>query len=210
MGALRIFPRDTTEAARDTVQRLAEAMEWQVVLHGAGEPLDTAVAGPLLQMVVAWETGSDRPRWDVAGERPGPEAVAAGLTGEVPDPRGPGCLPSPMQTDTMTVVIPAVRDLALPQAARPRVRAYFGPDGQRQARDEFFARVGAKAPSAELAYALVAPVVIWQEWAVVGVRRPVEPGGVRLDGPGRGGAAYLFHRVAGSWRLLAIVRSWGG
>ena len=56
----------------------------------------------------------------------------------------------------------------------------------------------------------VAPMVIWKDYAVVGVKRPQERGGVQVDGSNRGGASYLFRRVGAEWRLLAIVRSWGG
>jgi hypothetical protein len=51
--------------------------------------------------------------------------------------------------------------------------------------------------------------VIWQDYAVVGVHRPLERGGIEVGSGSNGGAAYLLRRVAGEWRLLAIVRSWG-
>jgi len=51
--------------------------------------------------------------------------------------------------------------------------------------------------------------VIWQDYAVVGVNRPRERAGVEVGSGSNGGAAYLWRRVAGEWRLLSIVRSWG-
>ena len=209
-GALRVFPKDTTQAARDSVQAIAEAMEEIVVGRGAGSPLPAADARALLRVVVGWEAGIDRPNWDMAGTAKPRQAIATGLTGEVPDPAGPGCLPSPTATDTVTFVIPGFADMDFPRAPRPRVKAYFGPEGQLHARDEFFVDVGSKDPKAELRYILVAPMVIWKGYAMVGVRRPQELGGVQVDGSNRGGAAYLFRQVGKEWRLISVVRSWGG
>ncbi len=207
-GALRVFPADTTPAQRDTLQREMERMEAAVLAAGVGGSLATPEARALLQVVLAWEAGILRPRWDVADGEP-PRAFAAGLTGEVPDPRGPGCLPSPVARDTVTVVVPGVDDLPLPGAPRPRIKAYFGAEAQRHARDEFYAAVGARDPEAPLAYLQLAPVVVWREWALTGVRRPVERGGVAVAGGSEGGAVYLWRLVGREWRLVAVVRSWG-
>lgn len=209
-GALRIFPADTTAGARDSVQQLVERMEQQVVLRGVGSALDTPDARRLLRVIVGWEAGIDRPTWDSDRREPSRVAVATGLTGEVPDPEGPGCLPSPLASDTVVFAIPGFTGMEFPKAPSPRVMAYFGPEGQRHARDEFYARIGRTNPEAELAYIVVAPMVIWRDYAVVGVRRPVERGGVAIGQASRGGAAYLMRRTGSEWRLLAIVRSWGG
>ncbi|MFN5598685.1 MAG: hypothetical protein ACK5AK_04805, partial [Gemmatimonas sp.] len=93
---------------------------------------------------------------------------------------------------------------------KPRVKAYYGPDGYLRARDEFFAEVGSKNPEADLLYVVVAPMVLWKDYAVVGVRRPQERGGVQVGDSNRGGASYLFRKTGQEWRLLSIVRSWGG
>jgi len=207
-GALRVFPVDTTPAQRDTLQREMERMEAAVLAAGVGGSLATPEARALLQVVLAWEAGILRPRWDVADGEP-PRAFAAGLTGEVPDPRGPGCLPSPVARDTVTVVVPGVADLPLPGAPRPRIKAYFGADAPRHVRDEFYAAVGARDPEAALAYLQLAPVVVWREWALTGVRRPVERGGVAVAGGSEGGAVYLWRLVGREWRLVTVVRSWG-
>jgi len=219
-GALRVFSRDTTPEQRDSVKALVERMESIIVNRGAGSRLDTPEAARLLRVIVGWEAGIDRPFWDElepAGRgaaRPKlREAVATGMTGELPDPLGPGCLPSPLASDTVTFVLPGFRTMDFPKAPKPRVKAYFGAEAQRHARDEFHAAVGRLKPEAELTYMLVAPVVLWRDYALVAVRRPVEPGGVILDRPGRGGAVYLMRRsgagAAAEWRLVTIVRTWG-
>lgn len=219
-GALRVFSRDTTPEQRDSVQAMVERMESIIVNRGAGSRLDTPEARRLLRVIVGWEAGIDRPFWDElepagrSAARPKlREAVATGMTGEVPDPQGPGCLPSPLASDTVTFVVPGFSSMDFPKAPRPRVKAYFGPEAQRHARDEFHAAVGRTRPEAELTYMLVAPMVIWRDYALVAVRRPVEPGGVILDAAGRGGAVYLMRRsgtgATAEWRLVTIVRTWG-
>jgi len=190
------------------LQATVERMEQAIVLQGVGRSLATPEARALLRVVVGWEAGIDRPRWDEDGAGVH-RAVATGLTGDVPDPTKPGCLPSPILSDTVTFVVPGFADMDFPKAPTPRVKAYFGPEGQQRARDEFFTAVGAKNPSADLAYHVIAPMVIWQDYAVVGVHRPLERGGIEVGSGSNGGAAYLLRRVAGEWRLLAIVRSWG-
>jgi hypothetical protein len=207
-GSLRVFPQDTTPVLQQALQSMVERMEHTVILQGVGRSLATPEARALLRVVVGWEAGIDRPRWDEDGAGVH-RAVAAGLTGEVPDPTTPGCLPSPIVGDTVAFVVPGFADMDFPKAPRPRVKAYFGPEGQQRARDEFFAAVGSKNPSAELSYTVIAPMVLWQDYAVVGVHRPRERGGIEVGSGSNGGAAYLLRRVGGEWRLLSIVRSWG-
>ncbi len=208
-GALRVFSKAVSSAEQDSVQQLVERMETRIIARGVGAPLDTPEAGALLRVIVGWEAGIDRPRWD-ANDKVLRQAVAAGLTGEVPDPRSKKCLPSPLGSDTVTFVVPGFATMAFPKAAKPRVKAYFGRDGQQHARDEFYVQRGQANPTAELSYVVVAPMVVWHDWAVVAVNRPREPGGVVLGEPGNGGATYLLRRVSGEWRLLSIIRSWGG
>ncbi|MEQ1690992.1 MAG: hypothetical protein ABMA00_06895 [Gemmatimonas sp.] len=207
-GSLRVFANDTSVAQRDSLQRLVERMEQTIVARGVGARLDTPEARTLLRVVVGWEAGLDRPLWDVDGGA-SRETIATGLTGDVPDPRGPGCLSSPVNADTVTFVIPGYTTMDFPTAPKPRVKAYFGADAQRHARDEFFAARGRQDPLAELSYILVAPVVIWRGWALVGVDRPREKGGVDIGRNSNGGAVYLMRQTGGRWRLLTIVRTWG-
>jgi len=207
-GALRVFPKATTPEQRDSLQALVERMEHTVVSRGVGARLDTPDAQRLLRTIVGWEAGIDRPVWDVT-DGSTRMAFATGLTGEVPDPRGPGCLPSPAIGDTVTFVVPGVANMEFPKAKSPRVKAYFGVDGQRHARDEFAAAHGTASLDAELSYIVVAPIVIWREWAVLGVVRAKEKGGVDVSATNNGGAAYLMRRVGQQWRLVTVVRSWG-
>lgn len=207
-GALRVFPSDTTVAQRDSLQKLANRMEQTVIGRGVGARLDTPEARALLRTIVGWEAGIDRPMWDVDEKQSRP-AFATGLTGETPDPRGTGCLPSPVASDTVTFVIPGFADMEFPKAPKPRVKVYFGPDGQKRARDEFFTAIGSRDPEAELSYIVVAPMLIWRGWAVVGVDRPKEKGGIAVGSGSNGGAVYLMRRQGTEWRLLTVVRSWG-
>ncbi len=207
-GALRVFPTDTTSEMQQALQALVERMERAIVAQGVGRSLRTPEARALLRVVVGWEAGIDRPRWDEDGAGVH-RAVATGLTGEVPDPTTAGCLPSPVIGDTVTFVLPGFMEMEFPKAPRPRVKAYFGAAGQQRARDEFFTVEGSRNPEAELSYIVVAPMVIWQDYAMVGVNRPRERGGVAVGSGSNGGAAYLLRRVGSEWRLLSIVRSWG-
>jgi len=207
-GALRAFAKDTTPELQKSLQSLVERMEQTIVLYGAGRPLAASDSRALLRVIVGWEAGIDRPRWDENGAGVH-RAVATGLTGEVPDPTKAGCLPSPIMSDTVTFVVPGFRDMEFPKAPRLRVKAYFGPEAQPRVRNEFFTAVGSETPEAELSYIVVAPMVIWQDYAMVGVNRPRERGGFELASGSNGGAAYLLRRVGSEWRLLSIVRSWG-
>lgn len=207
-GALRVFARDTTREQRDSLQHLIEGMEQTIIARGVGAKLDTPDAAALLRIIVGWEAGIDRPTWDTDAGPP-KFAVATGLTGDVPDPRSPGCLSSPLAADTVTFVLPGFRTMEFPKAPRPRVKGYFGGDAQKHARDEFFASRGSKDPEALLTYVVVAPVVIWRGWALVGVDRPREKGGVELGAASNGGAVYLMRLVGSQWRLVTVVRSWG-
>lgn len=206
-GALRIFPSDTSPTQREITQQLVERMEQTVLARGVGARLDTPAARALLRVIVGWESGIDRPRWD-GDDKPPRLAFATGLTGEVPDPRGDGCLKSPAIGDTVTFVVPGFESMEFPKAPAPRVKAYFGPQAQQRVRDEFFAAVGSKDVAAELSYIVIAPVLIWSDWALVAVDRPREKGGVEL-GASSGGAVYLMRRAGSEWRLLSVVRSWG-
>ncbi|MDQ8161248.1 MAG: hypothetical protein P3C10_01555 [Gemmatimonadota bacterium] len=207
-GSLRVFAADTTPVQRQALQALVERMEQVILVHGVGYTLATPEARALLRVIVGWEAGIDRPRWDEDGAGVH-RALATGLTGEVPDPTSAGCLPSPVQRDTVTFVVPGFTDMEFPNAARPRVKAYLGREAPQRARDEFYTAVGSRTPEAELSYIRIAPVVIWRGYALVGVDRPRERGGIEIGVGSNGGAAYLLRRVGREWRLLSIVRSRG-
>jgi hypothetical protein len=82
-----------------------------------------------------------------------------------------------------------------------------GREGLNRFRDEFFALSGDN-PDAVLTYTNVIAVAVWRDYAVVAVNRPAELKGAILRKKTAGGAAYLFHRVNGQWRLLTITRTW--
>jgi hypothetical protein len=82
-GALRVFTNDTTPALQAALQATVERMEQAIVLQGVGRSLATPEARALLRVVVGWEAGIDRPRWDEDGAGVH-RAVATGLTGDVP------------------------------------------------------------------------------------------------------------------------------
>ena len=205
-GAFRIFPNDTTIAQRDSLQRLVNHIEQIIIGRGAGNAVDTPDGRALLRVIVGWEAGIDRPNWD-SDEKVPRHAFATGLTGEYPDPQGPGCLQA-IKQDTVTFVVPAFEDMIFPNSPEIRVKAYLGPEALFRARDEFVAH-NIRKPDAELSYIFVSPFVMWQDWAVVVVTRPIELRGVDVGRRNNGGAVYLMHKVANEWRLLSILRSWG-
>jgi hypothetical protein len=207
-GALRIFPADTSSGQQLSVQRIVESMESTIIARGLGARLDTPEAQALLRTVIGWEAGIDRPRWDTEnGEKK--YAVAAGLTGETPDPRSDRCLPSPLASDTVTFVIPGAASVDPMKGTKPAAKTYLGMGAIKRARDEFFTAVGSKNPKSELAYVRIAPVLVWRDWALATVNRPRERAGVEIGSGSNGGATYMLRRVEGEWRLLSIVRSWG-
>ena len=215
-GSLRVFPGDTLRAQQDSTQQLVEHMESTIIARGVGGPLDTPVVRSLVGTVVAWEAGVFRPRWDFEKGSKGDEsrvAIAAGLTGETPDPRSSACLPSPLAADTVRFIVPGVDRLQFPSSVKtsvkPYIGTYSGPQAQKRLRDQFFTEMGSRTPDAYLNYVVVAPVVVWRNWGLIAVNRPRERGGVELGTESNGGATYLLHRVDGEWRLLSIVRSWG-
>lgn len=207
-GSLRVFANDVTPEQRDSLQALIQRMERTIIVWGAGVPLSAADSRSLLRTIVGWEAGIDRPTWD-SDEKTPRIAIATGLTGEVPDPKGSGCLPSPVLGDTVTFVIPGFSSMEFPQAPKPRVKAYFGKDGQQHARDDFYTAIGRRDPTADLSYTVVGPLVVWRGWALVGVDRPKDRGGMEPRSGSNGGAVYMMRRVGSQWRLVSIVRSWG-
>ena len=115
----------------------------------------------------------------------------------------------PLASDTVTFVVPGMRSVDAFKGTKPAVKVYVGADGNKRAREEFFAAIGSKDPKSELAYVRVAPVLIWRDWALVAVVRPRDRAGVEIGSGSNGGATYMLHRVEGEWRLLSIVRTWG-
>lgn len=202
-GTLRIFPGDTTAAARGATEETIGALEELIVGRGLDEPRSPE----LLRAIVAWESSGERPRWDVAaGERADRRAMAPGLGGRFRNPNTRRC-ESYVALDTTTFVVPAVLGFTPPRVKGVRIGVLVGDSAFRAARAAYFTRES--RPDATLDYARVAPYVTWGDYAVATVRRQSEfRNGERAVRNDAVSASYLFHRAAGEWRLLAVARSW--
>jgi len=87
-GVLRLFPGDTTAAERARTEETVTALEEVIVSRGLDEP----PSPQLLRTIVAWESGGERPRWDVpAGASAERRAIAPGLTGQFRNPNTRRC-----------------------------------------------------------------------------------------------------------------------
>jgi len=206
-GVLRVFPGDTTAVERARTERLIEGLETLIVSRG----LDAPPSSDLLRAILAWEANGARPRWDVAGgESAERRAIAPGLSGRFANPQTGRC-ESYVALDTATFVVPALARFEAPRVKGVRLGVISGGDSAlARARAAHFARAtaGGGADSA-FAYARVAPIVTWGDYGLATVRRQNElPGGGEARTNDGVNASYLFHRVAGEWRLLAIARSW--
>ncbi|MDZ7632543.1 MAG: hypothetical protein U5K74_14635 [Gemmatimonadaceae bacterium] len=207
-GWLRGFPRDSTDAMRESTADLVDKFEKLIQAYAVDAPLDTPEGHELLRTVVRWETGVERPRWDVWSGKAGREAIAAGLTEQVSDAATGRCRVN-ARGDTAAYVLPVVTGLGLPAVRGTKTQLVFGERGLSALRTRYWAAAAARDSSALLAYTRVSAAMLWKEYAVVTVHRPME----RRDGAAlstsNGGGTYIFHRVGNTWLLLVIARSWG-
>jgi hypothetical protein len=207
-GWLRAFKRDSTADLREATADLVDKLEKLIQAYAVDAPMDSPEGRELLRTVVLWETGRERPRWDVWSGKPSREAIAAGLAEEVVDPSSGRCLSS-FRGDTASYVLPAVSGLALPPVRGVITPMVFGERGLASLRSKYWATHVSPDSSLALAYTSVSAAMLWKEYAVVTVSRPLE----RRDGTAlmtsNGGGTYIFHRVGSSWLLLIIARSWG-
>lgn len=205
-GALRTFAADSGKsyAQADTAIR---ALERTIVTMGADESLDTPAAHALLRTVLEWEAGSARPTWDAPAGTPPKRVVPAGLTGDYYNEETKRCEPLSAR-DTVLLVAPAVRGFQAPTRLRTaHAEVVYGDSGLTAARDRFFAWSKGDT-NAVFMFTRVSAMVVWRDWAVVAVNRPVErQAAVRLQ-RGAGGATYIWRRTGAEWRLLAIARTW--
>lgn len=205
-GALRVFETDTAANGSALAMKSIAELERIIIARGAEVPLDTAPVRQLLATVIGWESGISRPKWDVTGKQKPREAIAAGLTGEFLNPVTKKCeLLAPF--DTMRIVLPEGAAVAPPPSRSPLVLVETGAAGINRLRDQFFATTREDVSSV-LTYTHVIAVAYWRDYAVVAVNRPAELRGALLQKKTAGGAAYLFHRVDGEWRLVTITRTW--
>jgi hypothetical protein len=205
-GALRVFSTDSASAKNTTATSLIAQLERIVVARGVETPLDSAPVIELLGSIIGWESGITRPKWDVPEGQGAREAIAAGLTGEFLNPVTGRCeLLAPF--DTMRVVLPNGAQVPPPVSQNPIVLVESGEAGLKRLRDMFF-MLARDIPNAVMTYTHVIALAEWRGYAVVAVNRPAELQGAVLHKKTAGGAAYLFRRVGGEWRLLTITRTW--
>lgn len=205
-GVLRTFPDSARSAGTPGALELLARLERLVIAEGVEEPIDNPLGHALLRGVVGWETGMVRPNWDVASGEPTFAAVAAGMSGEFWNPDTKRC-ESFVPQEPQYVLLPPLTQFTMPRPPRTALTIGFGEAGLSDLRDRFFAAHRGDS-TAVLTYAHVIANVMWRDYAVVAVNRPVEQMGTLLSRGGAGGATYLFHLVNGEWRLLAIVRTW--
>jgi hypothetical protein len=207
-GWLRAFPRDSNDAMREATSELVDKLEKLIQEYAVDAPIDTREGHELLRTVLLWEMGRERPRWDVWSGKPGREAIATGLTEQIADPATGRCIVT-TRGDTAAYVLPVLTGFTLPTARGAESKLALGDRGLAALRSRFWLGRDVQDSSAVLAYTRVSAAMLWKEYAVVTVHRPME----RRDGEAlatsNGGGTYIFHRVGNAWLLLVIARSWG-
>lgn len=206
-GALRIFSIDSASAARDSVRYHVDALERLLIVRGIDNSLDTPGAHDLFRTVLAWEADAVRPFWDVKNDAPSRKAIAAGLSGKFMNPETRKC-ESVAPFDTLYAVLPLLTGFTIPQYPNVVFIAAYGEDGLNRMRDAFFAKTS-DSPASVLNYVRVRAAVVWRDFAVIAVNRPVESRGAISIPQSAGGAAYIFRFIKREWRLLTITRTWG-
>ena len=207
-GWLRAFPRDSTDTMREATTELVDKLEKLIQAYAVDAPLDTPEGHELLRTVLLWETGRERPRWDVWNGKPTREAIAAGLTEQVADAATGRCREH-ARGDTAAYVLPIVTGVSLPAARGAPVQLVFGDRGLAALRTRYWVAKDVRDSSAILAYTRVSAAMLWKEYAVVTVHRPMEQRDGTALSTSNGGGTYIFHRVGNAWLLLVIARSWG-
>lgn len=205
-GVLRTFPDSVRAAEGAPAAELVARLERLIIAEGVEEPVDTPRGHALLRGVVGWETGTARPQWDVPDGTPTYAAIAAGLSGEFWNPDAKRCEPFVPQ-EPQYVLLPPLTGFTMPRPPKTALTIGFGEPGRFELRDKFYASHRGDS-TAVLTYTQVIATVLWRDYALVAVNRPAEQLGALALRRGAGGATYLFHLVAGEWRLMAIVRTW--
>lgn len=204
-GVLRTFPDSARAAGAGDPIDAVTRLERLVISEGVEEPIDNARGHALLRGVVGWEAGMVRPNWDVATGRTF-GAIAAGMSGSFYNPDTKQC-ESFVPDEPQYVVLPPLTNFTMPRPPKRELTIGFGAEGLADVRNKFYSAHPTDTASV-LTYAHVVATVLWRDYAVVAVNRPAEQMGAVKLRQGVGGTTYLFHFVAGEWRLLAIVRSW--
>ena len=207
-GWLRAFPRDNTAVMREATADLVDKFEKLIQAYAVDTPLDSPDGRELLRTVLNWETGRERPKWDVWSGKAGREAIAAGLTEQFTDAKTGRCMVN-ARGDTASYVLPLVTGVSLPAMRGISTNLAFGDKGLDALRLRFWSAKAVHDTSAVLAYTRVSAAMLWKEYAVVTVHRPMEHRDGSALATSNGGGTYIFHRVGQSWLLLVIARSWG-
>ena len=205
-GALRTFPDSARAPGSASATELLARLERLVIAEGVEEPIQTPRGFALLRGVIAWETGADRPLWDVPEGAATLPAIAAGLSGEYWNPDAKRCEPF-VPDEPQYVLLPELDGFTMPRPRRTPLTIGFGERGLYDLRDKFFSSHRGDS-TAVMTYTHVIATVLWRDYAVVAVNRPAEQMGAMALRRSAGGATYLFHFADGEWRLLAIVRTW--
>lgn len=207
-GWLRAFPRDSTDAMREATTDLVDKFEKLIQAYAVDAPIDSPEGRELLRTVVLWETGRERPRWDVWSGKAGREAIAAGLTEQVTESRTGRCQVN-ARGDTATYVLPVVSGPVMPASKGVQTKLVFGDRGLSAFRGKYWLTRDSRDSAAMMAYTRVSAAMLWKEYALVTVHRPMEHRNGTALPVSNGGGTYIFHRVGNSWLLLVIARSWG-
>lgn len=207
-GWLRAFPRDSTDAMREATADLVDKLEKLIQAYAVDAPLDTPEGHQLLRTVLLWETGRERPRWDVWNGKATREAIASGLTEQVTEASTGRCVEN-VRGDTASYVLPSLTAFSLPSARDNSTRMVFGDRGLSSLRSKYWSARNPSDSSAVMAYTRISAAMLWKEYAVVTVHRPIERRDASALPYSNGGGTYIFHRVGNTWLLLVIARSWG-
>jgi hypothetical protein len=207
-GWLRGFPRDSTAAMREATADLVDKFEKLIQAYAVDAPLDSPEGRELLRTVLYWETGRERPKWDARNGKPNREAIAAGLTEQFTDAATGRCMTAG-RGDTATYVLPPVTGLELSPYHGVKTTLVFGDRGLSNFRSKYWMSKELSDSSSLLAYTRVSAAMLWKEYAVVTVHRPMEQRDGSALPRSNGGGTYIFHRVGSTWLLLVIARSWG-
>ena len=205
-GVLRTFPDSARAPGAGDPFDAVTRLERLVISEGVEEPIDNPRGHALLRGVVGWEAGMVRPNWDVAAGSRTFASIAAGLSGSFYNPDTKTC-ESFVPDEPQYVVLPPLTKFTMPRPPKRELTIGFGADGLADVRNKYYTAHPTDTSSV-LTYAHVVATVMWRDYAVVAVNRPAERMGAVALRQGAGGTTYLFHFVAGEWRLLAIVRSW--
>jgi hypothetical protein len=106
-------------------------------------------------------------------------------------------------------VLPLVNGVSVPPVHGVATNLVFGDRGLTALRGKYWAQRDVRDSSAIMAYTRVSAAMLWKEYAVVTVHRPMEHRDGTALSTSNGGGTYIFHRVGTTWLLLVIARSWG-